>query len=294
MLKIVNHSSDRPPIWVLDKSFTIGSSEDNNLILDEPSVNPQHAKIVKQDGTYLIKDMGSQSGTYVNKRRVNQIELHSKDKLHIGDVELEVLDPINDPSCASSIHGWSLVACSSWLAGQEFKIHSLKGRETITVGRGNHCDVIFPGTHLSREHVAIKIAGAELIIKDLNSANGTFVNDQRITTGKLKAGDTLRLDVYSFRVVGPNEHFFNLDNASEHPEDIFSRDTRLRSDPQAANTPKPMTAIDSQRQRKWKTRPTSPGNRDEPSEKSVYTNVSIILASLLLASAIGLGVYLLL
>ena len=74
----------------------------------------------------------------------------------------------------------------------------------LTLGRGKDCDLVFPGTHLSRQHLAITLHEDHLALEDLNSANGTFVNETRIQTSKAVPGDKLRLDVYTFKVIGPS------------------------------------------------------------------------------------------
>lgn len=98
-----------------------------------------------------------------------------------------------------TVSRWKLVASGSWLAGQEFPLY----QEGTVLGRGKTCDITIPGTHLSRSHAELRIIGDQLMVKDLQSANGTFLNDERISESKVVPGDILRVDVYSFRVEGP-------------------------------------------------------------------------------------------
>jgi hypothetical protein len=51
--------------------FTIGHSQDNDLAIDEPGLSRRHALIEKFDGIVQISDCGSESGTFVNSKRIN-------------------------------------------------------------------------------------------------------------------------------------------------------------------------------------------------------------------------------
>jgi len=102
-------------------------------------------------------------------------------------------------SINKNLSRWKLVASSSWLAGQEFPLYM----EGTSLGRGKSCDITIPGTHLSRNHAEIVFQGEQIQIKDLASSNGTFVNNEQVSEKSLADGDVLRLDVYSFTVVGP-------------------------------------------------------------------------------------------
>ena len=63
-----------------------------------------------------------------------------------------------------------------------------------TVGRAVRSDFILDAAMVSRVHcrLVVSLAG-ELEVEDLDSTNGTFVNDQRVTRAMLNAGDRLRI-----------------------------------------------------------------------------------------------------
>lgn len=65
--------------------------------------------------------------------------------------------------------------------------------QTLTVGRSAGCDLRLDDEGVSRRHCAIERRGGELILRDLRSANGTFVNDRRVETARLGPGDRIRL-----------------------------------------------------------------------------------------------------
>ncbi len=75
------------------------------------------------------------------------------------------------------------------------------GRE-ITLGRSEGCSVKLDDSFVSGIHARVFMEGTELLITDLSSTNGTFVNSQRITKSrKLAVGDTIMVGQNQF-VVG--------------------------------------------------------------------------------------------
>ncbi len=134
---------------------------------------------------------------------------------------------------------WTLTGDGSWLAGQEFAVSA----SPIEIGRGNQCGIVIPGKHLSRKHAQLSVTEQGLHIKDLNSANGTFINGKAVTEGLLKNGDKLRLDVCSFIVSAPQGH---TSQPSSEPKTKFRQG-------QAGSQENPA--------KRWKTKATSPGNR---------------------------------
>jgi hypothetical protein len=63
------------------------------------------------------------------------------------------------------------------------------GKERFIIGRGKHCDFVINSGKVSREHAAIVREGADYMIQDLGSSNGTWFNKQRIKHRKIDDGD---------------------------------------------------------------------------------------------------------
>lgn len=270
MLKVQFKDQRRQPFWVMEDEFSIGSGSDNNLVLKDNSIRDVHVRFINQGEGFIVKAASSDANLEVNGVATEQIDVSCGDEIRIGDINLQVVDPL-DATSSSAAPYWSLIADSSWLSGQEFPLQALPGSK-VTIGRGSQCDIVFAGTHLSRQHAEIEIGKEVLRIRDLGSANGTFINNERIQQADLKAGDRLRLDVYSFRVFGPGI-------------DLPATSTTARF---RAVTDDDLNRALAKSRRNWKTRPTSPGNRVEPEPKQsrAFAWISALVILTLFATAL--------
>jgi hypothetical protein len=76
-------------IFVLDQSLVnIGRRSNNDLVIDDPRISRSHAQLRAIRGKYVIFDLDSKGGTYVNGQRVPQRTLHSKDVISLAGVPL--------------------------------------------------------------------------------------------------------------------------------------------------------------------------------------------------------------
>ncbi len=71
-----------------------------------------------------------------------------------------------------------------------------------TVGRTTHADFILDAALVSRLHCRLTAdSGAELVVEDLGSTNGTIVNGQKVDRQTLAHGDRLTIGRVDFEVV---------------------------------------------------------------------------------------------
>jgi pSer/pThr/pTyr-binding forkhead associated (FHA) protein len=70
---------------------TIGRSPDCEIFLDDVTVSRKHAVLLQRDGTFLVEDLGSLNGTFLNRRRIESGELADGDELQIGKYRLTFL-----------------------------------------------------------------------------------------------------------------------------------------------------------------------------------------------------------
>lgn len=81
-------------IFVLNPtSNTIGRNDDNELMLDDVTVSRNHATIEKVENSWILRDLNSLNGTYVNRNRIDQTELTGGEELQIGKYRFAFLLP---------------------------------------------------------------------------------------------------------------------------------------------------------------------------------------------------------
>jgi pSer/pThr/pTyr-binding forkhead associated (FHA) protein len=72
-------------------STTIGRSPDCDIFLDDVTVSRRHAVLERSEHGFTIEDQGSLNGTFVNRRRIERVELADGDELQIGKYRLTFL-----------------------------------------------------------------------------------------------------------------------------------------------------------------------------------------------------------
>ena len=69
----------------------IGRGEASSIVLDDTFLSQRHAAFEVRDGGWVVADLNSTNGTYVNRAKVSQIaRLHCGDRVEVGNVVLEV------------------------------------------------------------------------------------------------------------------------------------------------------------------------------------------------------------
>lgn len=69
----------------------------------------------------------------------------------------------------------------------------MRDRRRLLLGRGSQCDLLVPGSGVSRQHAAVVQRNGEYWIEDLGSANGTWHQGQRVVLRRIGDGDELLL-----------------------------------------------------------------------------------------------------
>ena len=91
--------------------------------------------------------------------------------------------------------------------------------EVTTIGRKEDCELRVPVADVSRKHAQITVGPDGVVLKDLGSSNGTFVNNKRVTELTLKAGDRV--------VVGPVVFTVQIDGVPEDVKPIKTRGQQM-------------------------------------------------------------------
>ncbi len=91
-LLVVKRGPDVGAKYVLGTDVTrVGRHPESEIFLDDITVSRRHAEFLRKGGTYVVKDVGSLNGTYVNRERIDEAVLASGDEVQIGKFKLVFL-----------------------------------------------------------------------------------------------------------------------------------------------------------------------------------------------------------
>jgi pilus assembly protein CpaF len=74
--------------------LTVGRVQGNDIMLPKGNVSKRHARLLYRDGRFIVTDLNSTNGTYVNRRRIAQATIvREGDRIYVGDFVLRVEPP---------------------------------------------------------------------------------------------------------------------------------------------------------------------------------------------------------
>jgi pSer/pThr/pTyr-binding forkhead associated (FHA) protein len=71
-----------------DAEVSAGRHPDSDIFLDDVTVSRKHAQFAATGHGYAVRDAGSLNGTYVNRERIDEAQLHTGDEVQIGKFRL--------------------------------------------------------------------------------------------------------------------------------------------------------------------------------------------------------------
>jgi len=74
--------------YALGPMLTIGRLPDNTVVIDNPAVSSHHACVFREGGDFIVEDLQSTNGTFVNETRVFRQTLHHGDQVLVGQHKL--------------------------------------------------------------------------------------------------------------------------------------------------------------------------------------------------------------
>ena len=114
---------------------------------------------------------------------------------------------------------WKIQAISGEFTGQEISID-----RDMLVGRHQSADLVLQSAEISRKHAAFLLKEQALYVQDLNSSNGTFVNDLRIADETLlKEGDIVQFASLKFSVFAPAVELEHATDIAETAEKVTAQ-----------------------------------------------------------------------
>ena len=203
MLQLRFVGTEKPPIWLVEERYIIGSGAGSHITLFHPSVKSRHAELFVNGEQVSICPAEDGASVLINGLRIfGPADLAHETSLQIGEYSLKIIDPKRErlpaePIAQASHVSWALQSKSTALANKLFLVE-----KDMIVGRARDCDLSLAVAHLSRRHARLFFEDGVLWVEDLGSANGTFLNGRRVTRAQVRGGDELAFDTLVFTVRG--------------------------------------------------------------------------------------------
>jgi pSer/pThr/pTyr-binding forkhead associated (FHA) protein len=88
-LLVVKRGPNAGSRFLLDKDVTtVGRHPESDIFLDDVTVSRRHAEFQRVDDAFLVRDVGSLNGTYLNRERIEESPLSGGDEVQIGKFRL--------------------------------------------------------------------------------------------------------------------------------------------------------------------------------------------------------------
>ena len=95
-LLIVQRGPSAGARFLLDTDrITAGRHPKSDIFLDDVTVSRKHCEFIRQEDGYLVRDVGSLNGTYIDRERVESHLLQSGDEVQIGKFRLAYYPAVN-------------------------------------------------------------------------------------------------------------------------------------------------------------------------------------------------------
>jgi pSer/pThr/pTyr-binding forkhead associated (FHA) protein len=262
-LVIEDDEGKRTVVPLTRDDYSIGRKEGNTIRLTERNVSRDHAKLHKANGaapregsvnpiTYVLEDLTSYNGVYVNGMRVAQAqELVHGDLIQIGDYRIVLQDdqaveeepvPMDSEDLKATIPQASipsalrntnagfldkpnrLIMLAGPTPGEEYPLVD----DRLTIGRAEDATISVNHNSVSRLHCEVHALGeGRFEIVDKGSSNGVRVNGADLRRGIIEAGDVIELGDVKFKFVGQGQLFRPGSTDSQQLAAISNRSTMV-------------------------------------------------------------------
>ncbi|MCB0307902.1 MAG: FHA domain-containing protein [Bdellovibrionales bacterium] len=222
--------SERGRVIPLIFQKTVFGRKHADIIVRDPSVSSSHAAIEYANDQFSIMDLGSSNGTFVGSKQIKHAIIAPGDEIKIGktlfrlkknqemaknlinkqavhilaqggglsalidnefiesDERTDIQNPLTKPTKPEE----KTINLRISLGNDQGKSFCIK-KPNISIGRVNS-DVVLKDVDVSRKHAIIELVeGGQVVLRDLASSNGTYVNKRRIDNCVIFPNDIIQV-----------------------------------------------------------------------------------------------------
>lgn len=162
----------------------IGRAPDNDIVINHPAVSGHHLSLSVAPTGITVTDLNSTNGTQLNGQKIppnTPVPMHIGDVIRIGDLTGNWVSLVWQDEAGEAIRTLSLGKLD------------LTAATDILIGRDPQAYLPLNHPTVSFRHAVISRQDKQVIIRDLGSTNGTFVNGKRVSQAVLSSGDVIQI-----------------------------------------------------------------------------------------------------
>lgn len=220
-MKLLFPNGEHEPVELKDGDVFVGSGADCQVMLAAPGIGIRHCVLRTRGDATVVQPGDAQSVTVLNGKQITgetplkpgDLLLFSKVGCRVVAMEKAVPQPVVRKPAAPIPSGDDDGRTRVRMALPKFMLRGVSGPTfgktfavvgSMTIGRNHDCDISISTDEISRHHAKLQVTPSGVMVEDLGSANGTFVNNQRVHgSAMMKGNDELRLDTIRFLLVSP-------------------------------------------------------------------------------------------
>jgi ABC-type multidrug transport system ATPase subunit/pSer/pThr/pTyr-binding forkhead associated (FHA) protein len=196
----------RSKVFTEDQVVTIGRSLDATFQIEDSSISRIHATLAYDESqkSWVFTDSKSANGCFVKGVRINSILISGPVDIHLGETPLSVVISLD----------LSHEAPKTAVSG------SVLAATDVVIGKASDANFIVTDVLASRRHARLITLENALILEDLGSTNGTFLNGKLIRTAPVREGDIITIGNTDLTI--RNSHLDFLRSQSEKSGGLYA------------------------------------------------------------------------
>jgi ABC transport system ATP-binding/permease protein len=234
-LEFVDAMPPAAPFKIEKDSVWLGRDPNGDIVFEANAVmvSRRHAEIRRQNDNYIIHDGGSFNGTLVNDQRISTpTPLYHNDEIQLGlggpllkfnapfrvapkgaslagqrsiaIGQLVNLESLNNASGSTMVFNVGNMSqnISKDVSAQPQLLMSLTfgNKKELTIGRDDKSDIKIDGLQISNRHARLLQTNSGIVVEDLNSTNGVYVNGNRISRQAITPNDAVQIGSFHIRI----------------------------------------------------------------------------------------------
>jgi len=228
-LTVKNLGSGEEQVYNLPQDIiSFGRTSACDIELPDKSISRKHAEMVREGEDYFLIDLKSGNGTFLNDKKIRPIEKHllrpsdvvkiEQFEIHFAPLEESMDKPVEEDTDTDIIEikmikkvlkaldkdaSPSLEVLNGVAEGK--KILFSDDLQEVDIGRDPKCTLFIDDPVISRKHAKLIRKWGGIVLQDLESRNGSFINNEKVQEKLLRDGDKVMLGTIKLLYRNPQD-----------------------------------------------------------------------------------------